>query len=142
MAQFAEFVSNHWVLFLELVIIVGVLLGTTVLAPLRGYKSIGPADVTRLINHEDAVVLDVREGNEFHEGHIVNSIHVPLSALKTRVGELEKFSSRPVIVSCRSGHRSANACSTLRKRGFKNLYNMGGGILAWKNANLPLTKKK
>jgi len=142
MARLVEFIGNHWILVLDLAVVVALLVGDTMYRRMLGYKDVGPGEATQLINHQDAIVLDVREQNEFQDGHIVNSIHIPLTALKTKLGELEEFKSRPVIVSCRSGKRSASACSTLHKQGFETVYNMGGGIMAWKNANLPLTKKK
>lgn len=73
-------------------------------------------------------------------GHIINSVHIPLGTLNNRLNELEKYKSRPIIVGCRSGQRSAAACTTLKKQGFETVYNLSGGVMGWQNANLPLTK--
>lgn len=94
-----------------------------------------------MINHDDAVVIDVREVNEYSDGHIINSLHIPLSNLNTRISELKKHKANKVIVACRSGHRSANACANLRKAGFEQVFNLSGGVMAWEKANLPLIKK-
>lgn len=110
-------------------------------ARLRGFSSIHPSMATQLINRENALILDVREDNEYREGHIVNSVHIPVGYLGDRMKELEKFKDRPIIVGCRSGQRSSQACTILKKQGFDTVYNLNGGILAWKNDNLPLTKK-
>ena len=96
---------------------------------------------TQLINRENAVILDVREDNEYRDGHIVNSVHIPLSYLKDRLKELEKYKGKPIIVGCRSGQRSSQACGVLKKQGYDAVYNLSGGIMAWKSDNLPLTKK-
>jgi rhodanese-related sulfurtransferase len=93
-----------------------------------------------LIN-DDALVLDVREDKEWAEGHIPNAKHIPLGQLSKRISELDKYKDKPIVVSCRSGHRSATACRTLKKDGFEQTHNLMGGIIAWENANLPVTKK-
>jgi len=108
---------------------------------LRGYLAASPAEATTLINREDAVVLDVRETNEFQNGHIVNSVHIPQGFLKDRLNELEKYKTKPIVIACRSGHRSGQACSLLKKNGYENIYNLSGGVMAWESANLPLQKK-
>ncbi|MDH5178718.1 MAG: rhodanese-like domain-containing protein [Gammaproteobacteria bacterium] len=109
-------------------------------ATLKGYSVVGPAEATQLINREDAVVIDVRETKEYAAGHIVNSIHIPLQSLQNKVSELEKHKSKKLIVGCQFGNRSASACAMLKKQGFENIYNLKGGMAAWTNASLPLTK--
>ena len=108
---------------------------------LKGYQSASPSQATMLMNREDAIVLDVRETNEVQNGSIVNSVHIPLGYLKERLTELEKHKDKPIIVACRSGHRSGQACSLLKKNGYENIYNLSGGVMAWEGANLPLQKK-
>ncbi len=142
MSQYITFVTNHWELFLALVVILGLLAGNTFSSRLRGYRTVTPQEATQLINREDAVVVDVREDSEYHGGHIINALHIPLGHVQQRVGELEKHKDKPIIVGCRSGQRSARACGVLKKAGFDNVYNLGGGVLAWQNAGLPLSKKK
>jgi len=141
MEQFIEFIGNNGVLagvfLLLLVFLAHDILG----AYFSGIKSIGPAVATGLINHESAVVLDVRENAEFSSGHILNAIHIPFSSIQTQLKKLEKFREKPIIVSCRSGSRSNSVCKQLRKEGFEHLYNLQGGVLAWESSNLPLTKK-
>ena len=141
MEKLPEFAINHWELMLALVMTLGFLINNLFGARMRGYSQIGPAEATGLINHEDALVLDVREDREFQGGHILNAVHIPVGKLSGRIGELEKYRDRPVVAVCRSGHRSASACGILRKNGFERVHNLGGGVLAWGNANLPLTKK-
>ena len=124
-----------------LLVITSMLLMSTFGERLRGYQSRSPGEATMLINREDAIVLDVRETNEFQTGHIVNSVHIPQGSLKDRLGELEKHKDKPIVVACRSGHRSGQACSVLKKSGYENVYNLSGGVMAWESANLPLQKK-
>jgi len=123
------------------VIILAMLAGTEVLGRLRGVQATDAVQATQLINHEDALVLDVREDSEYKDGYILNSVHIPLSRLASSLQQLEKYKPRPIIVGCRSGHRSSHGCAVLRKNGFASVYNLKGGILGWQNANLPLYKK-
>jgi rhodanese-related sulfurtransferase len=94
----------------------------------------------QLINHKNAVVLDVREASEYDSGHVLNSKLLPLGKLKERIGELEKFKDQPIVVVCRSGNRSGTACFILGKQGFGQVYNLAGGVRAWQKSNLPLEK--
>ena len=106
----------------------------------RGVKEINSAEALQLINHKDAFVLDVREPGEYSGGHVLNSTSIPLGTLKARMGELEKFRDRPMVVVCRSGNRSGTACAILSKHGYTQAYNLEGGVQAWQRNNLPLEK--
>lgn len=106
----------------------------------RGIKEADCTAALQLINHKNALVLDVRSDEEYKAGHILNSMQIPLGKLNERIGELEKHKERPVVVVCRTGNRSAGACATLGKSGFGQAYNLTGGILAWQKVNLPLRK--
>ena len=140
MSQFIEFATNHWDLFLALAAILFMMFSSSLTSKLRGFTEIGPADAVQLINHESATLLDVREDREYQDGHILDAIHIPLTKLAGRLDELGDLKNRPVVISCRSGHRSATACAQLRKNGFETVYNLKGGVMAWQNAGLPLQK--
>lgn len=140
MDQYTSFVINHWELFLALVLIVAMLLGTNLQSAMTGVRQVDPVEAIRMINHERAVIVDVREDKEFAEGHIINALHIPLGNVQQRIKDLEQHKEKPIIVSCRSGARSNSACGMLRKQGFENVFNLKGGIMAWQNASLPLKK--
>lgn len=106
----------------------------------KGIKEVNSSGALQLINHKNAVVLDVREPSEYESGHVLNSKLIPLGKLKDRIGELEKYKDRSIVVLCRSGNRSGTACFILGKHGFSQAYNLAGGIQAWKSANLPVEK--
>lgn len=107
---------------------------------MRGLKEVGIAGALQLINHKNALVLDVREAKEFDSGHILNAKLVPLGQLRQRTDELERHREQPIVVVCRSGQRSSAACALLGKQGFSQVYNLSGGILAWQKADMPLEK--
>lgn len=139
MDQIVEFVGNHWLLFFAL----GVILGLLTVNLLSGSKgNLEPHAATALINHKDAVVVDVRPAADFSKGHIINAINIPMNGFSKQIATLEKHKDQPIIITCRSGAQSSQACSQLRKQGFSEVFNLHGGILAWQNANLPVTRKK
>jgi len=107
---------------------------------IRGIAEVDSIAALQLINHKDALVLDVREDSEYKAGHVLDAKLIPLGKLKERIGELEKFRDRPIVVVCRSGNRSATACVMLGKQGFTKAHNLAGGVMAWQKANLPLVK--
>lgn len=107
---------------------------------MRGIKEVDTVGALQLMNHKDAIVLDVREQKEYDDGHILNAKLIPLGKLNDRIGELEKYRERPIVVMCRSGNRSAHASAILAKQGFAQAYNLVGGVMAWQKANLPLEK--
>ena len=140
MQQFSSFLVTNWPLFLALVIILFLLVRSYV-GP-GAVKAVGPMQALQLINHEDALVLDVRTDKEFNEGHIINSMHVPLGVLSNSLNQLAPYKASTIVVVCRSGARSGQAVSQLRKAGFENVYNLAGGVMAWQSANMPLTTEK
>ena len=132
---------NHPELFLALALVLAVMASGPLISRLQGLNPIGPGDALSLMNHQDALMLDIREDKEYGSGHILGSIHLPLSRLGNEIGKLKHDKSKPVIAVCNSGARSRSACSTLSKHGFESVFNLTGGVGAWKGANLPLTKK-
>ena len=107
---------------------------------IRGVKEVNVVEAIELINHKNALVLDVREDSEYKNGHILNAKWIPVGSLSGRTGELEKYREQPIVVVCRSGNRSASACATLGKLGFTQAYNLAGGVMGWQKSNLPLEK--
>ncbi|PWB54828.1 MAG: hypothetical protein C3F18_06460 [Nitrosomonadales bacterium] len=108
---------------------------------ISGIKEVGALEAIQLINHHDALILDVREDQEYAGGHVPHSKHIPLGQLPGRIQELEKFRNKPIIAICRSGARSGHGCSVLRKNGFEQVYNLSGGMTAWQQANMPVERK-
>lgn len=141
MDQYIEFIGNNPILFVLLGVVVALIGWTEWRRFTRPHKEVSPAEMVRLINREDALVLDVREDSELRSGRISGARHVPLSVLKQRVGELGKFRDRTIVITCATGVRSAQASDILRWHEFQKLYSLKGGIAAWQNASLPLVKK-
>lgn len=140
-AQIIEFTGNHPFLILAFVGTLAALIYSEISRRLSGMLTVGAIEATQLSNRENAVFLDIREDKEYQGGHIPEAIHIPLSQLSGRVSELGKYKDNPVIAYCRSGNRSNAAGGVLKKNGFESVYNLGGGIVAWEKANLPVSTK-
>lgn len=95
-------------------------------------KDISIDESKKLINDgEVTLILDVRNEDEFAEGHLKNAIQIPVKELKENLSDIEKFKDELVLVYCRSGKRSAEAVDILKENGFKNLVHMKDGISKW-----------
>ena len=116
------------------------LLWPLVSRPFRMSHEVGAIEAVQLINRRDALVLDVRDTGDYAAGHIAHAKHVPEAQLADRIKELEKYRSRPIVVSCRTGSRAPAVSGMLRKKGFGEAFALRGGIAAWQQASLPLEK--
>ncbi|MCR8966101.1 MBL fold metallo-hydrolase [Brevibacillus halotolerans] len=101
---------------------------------LKDMKEMDVMTATSLVYQQDVTLIDVRNSSEWLEGHLPHAVHIPLGSLHKRLDEIPK--DKPILVQCRSGARSAIAVSLLESKGFENLINLEGGILAWNQAGL------
>jgi rhodanese-related sulfurtransferase len=135
-----HFIQNN-LLLVGLAVISGVmLLWPLVSRFFGGARQVDTLEAVRKINHDDALVIDVREPAEVAQGKIARAKLIPMGELQKRIGELEKHKTKPIIMVCRSGNRSAGACGILGKHGFTDVYNLAGGMIAWEQSNLPVEK--
>lgn len=129
------FLDNIWLIGIALVS------GGALLWPsLRRGQSISILQATQLINQGKGVVVDVREPAEFAAGHLRDAKNIPLGELSNRMGELDKFKSKALIVVCQAGTRSARAVGQLKKAGFNEAFSLDGGVAAWQAQGLPIAK--
>ena len=105
-----------------------------------GGASVSTLEATQLINRQDALILDVRNAEEFQKGHILNARNIPMPQLDARNSDIARYKEKPVIVACESGNRSGGAAAVLRKQGFAQVFSLSGGIAAWQQAGLPVEK--
>jgi molybdopterin/thiamine biosynthesis adenylyltransferase/rhodanese-related sulfurtransferase len=102
-------------------------------------KSIDIDEARRMLEKPGTVLLDVREGDEWRQGHIPQAVGIPRGFLELRVEEKVPDHKTPVILQCASGTRSLLAARSLREMGYENIYNLTGGFNAWKDRGLPWT---
>ena len=136
-----EFVGNHSLLFIALLVIVILLLQTVFSDLTRKYKLVTVPEAIALINRDEAVIIDTRNKKEFDSGHITDALHIPLPEIKDSNEQLKKYEARPLLFYCKTGTRSDEACKILNKQGVNNIYALSGGVQAWQDASMPLVKK-
>ena len=137
MEQFFEFIASHPFLAGAFVLLLGLFVRNEMQ---RGGETVTAQQLVSLINREGALVLDVRDRKEFREGHIVDALNIPHTALGDRLRELEKYKTKPVVVACKMGQHSGAAGTVLRKAGFENVARLRGGVTEWRGQNLPVVK--
>ena len=133
-----SFIEKNWLLILVMFLSGAMLLWPILQRRFSPVKEVGNLNVTHLINHKNALLLDIREAKEFEGGKLPDAVHIPLSQLDARASELAKMSGRPVVIYCSRGQRSRSASAALVKLGFAEIYSLHGGIKAWKDAGLPV----
>ncbi len=137
MEQLFEFTANHPLLVAVLVAILCALLFTEMR---KGGRAVSTQDVIRLVNQEDAIVIDVREKTDYNKGHVVGAINIPYAKLKDRVSELNKHKDKPIIIVDAMGQHAGSAGKTLKESGITNVVKLKGGIGSWQADSLPLVK--
>jgi len=137
MAQWVEFIGNHYLLVSAFFVILGALMVTE---SRKGGQGVSPQGAVQLMNKSGAKVLDVRGAKDFQEGHIVDAINIPLTELGKRLGELDDYRNIPIIVTCAIGQHAGMAGRQLTGAGFTHVVRLGGGISAWRAASLPVIK--
>ena len=94
------------------------------------------------LHNRGALVLDVRSASEFAAGHIVNARNITLESLPDSLDSIKKYREKPVIISCESGARAAQAVKLLKAQGYTTVFNLSGGLAGWRGENLPLSKNE
>ena len=105
-----------------------------------GRGGVTPAAAVLMMNREKAIVIDVSEADEFAAGHIVGSRNVPSGQLQQRLPEVVKNKALPVILVCARGARANRAVGVAKSLGYEKAVALGGGLAAWKEANLPVER--
>ncbi len=100
-----------------------------------------PKEASVLTSEKQAVIVDVREDDEWNEGHIAGAIHIPLNQLNDHLSELQQYKDSTIITQCRSGKRSLKALELLKSAGFSKVSSMDGGIVAWSKDGLAIQQK-
>lgn len=131
---------QHNILMVVLAVVSGSLLVFTSFRRGGGRNAVTPTQATILINRENAQIIDIRESDDYINGHLPEARNISESRLDERVGELDKFKDTPLILVCQSGARTAAACKKLEGLGFNRVHSLDGGINAWREAGLPLKR--
>ena len=138
--EILEFLLNDDQIFMTimLAILIALLISNIVADKLKKYEDVDANAAITLMDEKDLTILDVREDKERKAGYIANDTHNPLAQVRNKLNTLDN--SKKILVYCRSGSRSAHIAGLLTRNNFEQVYNLKGGINAWKRANLPIKK--
>jgi rhodanese-related sulfurtransferase len=138
--QFFEFVVNHWMLWSLFGLTILVILFEEVRGRIQGVARVQPAELTSMINRDGATVIDVRDSNAYLKGHIIGSINIPHTQIDASLDKIKQYQDKPIVLVCALGQTSPQEGAKLKKKMTGDISFLSGGIKAWQQAGLPLTK--
>lgn len=145
MRKFPETAERDTLKFLTenfLLILIAFVSGGMLIWPLVNQRGAGAnldtLSATRLMNEGNSLVIDIRGNGEFNAGHLPNSKNIPLADIEKRIDEIP--AGKKVLVVCENGQTSGKASAMLKKAGREEVFGLGGGVSAWRQAGLPIIK--
>lgn len=138
MEQISQFIMNHWALSLAFVGILLLIYINEWFTKANGPHALSPQLAVEKINHNDAVVIDLRNQEAFSAGHIINAISA--TADDFDLPRMDKYKQKAIILVCPRGTQAQTLATQLKSKGFVNAMVLAGGLSAWQSAGLPLVK--
>ena len=143
MQEIMQFIGRNPILCIGWLALFAAVLYTTFKGVASKVKVISRGEATRPINKEDAVVVDLRQRDDFRKGHIAGAVNLLPGEIKANnVGELEKRKSTPIIVVDGTGLQAQTPANELVKAGFEKVFVLKDGVSGWVGENLPLVRGK
>lgn len=140
--ELSAFAGRNLVYVVALIVLTIAIVANELSRFFRGYKSLRPAEVTHLINQENALVVDLRDSSDFQKGHVAGAKNVQMSQFDPESKQLAPAKALPIVLVCQNGVTVDGAAKRLKKAGFERVHVLEGGITAWQQAELPLVKGK
>jgi len=135
MTEIMDFLLEQWMFSGTLIVLIALFIYGE--KP-KKYQIIDTNAVVTLMDGDDLIILDIREGKERTAGFINKAIHIPMAQVKNKLDTLDK--NKKILTYCKSGTRSKSTAELLCKNQFDNVYSLKGGFDAWKSAGLPIDK--
>ena len=139
-ADLTAFAGRHPILGTLFVVLTVAVIASQLKHLLGGGKALSAAELTRLINQDDALVIDISPQADFEKGHIAGSKHVAAADIGPQHKLLAGQQDANIVLVCRSGITAVGAAERLRKGGFAKATTLDGGIAGWRSASLPLVR--
>jgi rhodanese-related sulfurtransferase len=137
MALILEFIAQQWISVAALLTVIAMLIFHE---SRKSGPSLSPQQAINMVNSENGVFLDLRDAGDYKQGHIVEALNIPATKVESRLGELEKHKTSPIILVCKMGQQASAAGKQLKANGFERVYKMSGGMMEWGNLQLPTVK--
>ena len=130
------FIAEQWLLVASLaaLIIIFIYREST-----RGAPRLSVHELTKAVNADGAIILDVRNSSEFNTGHIVDAINIPYTKINNSLDQLNKYRDKQIVIVDKMGQHSGTISRQLIAQGFTTT-RLRGGIAEWQQQNLPLVK--
>ncbi len=142
MAQLLEFLQNHWVLTALFIAFLVSYIVYELLMRRGGANGVTPQKAVRLINQKKSTLFDVRSEEKYKQGHIIDAQRADPDTIEAACKKLKLKPDDTIILVCQAGISAGKAGAKLKKAGYKNIYNITGGMNAWKQADLPVVASK
>jgi len=140
--QLTEFVTNNLILFAALIGVMVMLIKAELDHQSNKGTQVSPSTAIRLMNNQDdALILDIRTAAEYKTGHIKGAKNLPLSDFSGGIDKFSDYKKKSVLIYCNTGSTATRAIKILKTSGFEFINNLEGGVAAWKEASMPLSKK-
>jgi len=140
MGQFSQFIINHWLQFVALIIVLGIIFLNERQGQKNKGKELSPQSVVKLINDDGVVIIDLRDAESYRKGHIIDAIRATEEDFEKN--SMDKYKDKKIILVCARGLQSASLAVKLRSLGFTDPMILSGGMNAWLAADLPVIKGK
>jgi rhodanese-related sulfurtransferase len=137
MALILEFVAQQWATVAALLAVIAMLVFHE---SRKSGPSLSPQQAINMINADGGIFLDLRDSGDYKKGHIVEAVNIPAARVESRLNELEKHKSSPIVLVCKMGQQSGAAGKQLKANGYEQVYKMTGGMMEWANLQLPTVK--
>lgn len=134
--DFFVFISEQWILVSVFIVLIYLF---AINERVKSGKPLSVHAVTRMLNADEAILVDLRDKKEFQAGHIAGAISIPASKLADRMSELEAHREKAIIVADKVGQQSAAVGRRLQQDGY-NVYRLTGGMMEWTNQSLPVVQ--
>ena len=135
--QIFDFIINHYILVSAFVFL---LVAFVINEGKQGGAAITPTNLVNLVNREGAMLVDIRDIKEYGSGHIAGAVSMPTSSIDARIGELEPYKEKPVVLVCKMGQHASATGRKLKALGFENVRRLSGGMAEWTANSLPVVK--
>ncbi len=141
MEEWVVFITNHWILASLLGVVLTAFIINEIIGSHFGSKqAVSTERAVQMMNHQEAVVFDVRTEAEFSAGHIVGAEQLTAVSLDKKMSHLQKYLKKPIIIATATGQDTAKMIAVLQEKGFLQIFVLSGGMQAWKSAGMPVIK--
>lgn len=140
MQEIMTFVANHPFLNLAAIVVLILIALLELSRAKRNVFNIGPMQVVQLMNHKNAIVIDIRASDLYLQGHIIDAQSIAARDITQNSKKLDKYKNRPIIIVSDIAQESQKIAALLIKQGY-NAFSLNGGLRAWDEAQMPLIKE-